>query len=160
MQPANAIVGALRDAAQPLRGSNADYDALLEYNGESQSGKFPVDYKHDTEQQILERAEFMWKSPEQTREAQLVDQVFDAAKSGMRGVLGIESTLSALAEEKVRTLVIADSLTINGSVCTRCDYFLLKNSKSARSAAEMRNREMLQTEQSNELFSQERIRKS
>jgi hypothetical protein len=66
MQSANAIVGALRDAAQPLRGSNADYDALLEYNGESQSGKFPVDYKHDTEQQILERAEFMWKSPEQT----------------------------------------------------------------------------------------------
>jgi peptide subunit release factor 1 (eRF1) len=49
--------------------------------------------------------------------------VFDATKSGMRGVLGIDSTLGALVEEKVRTLVIADGLTINGSVCTRCDYF-------------------------------------
>jgi erythromycin esterase-like protein len=35
MQSANAIVGALRDAAQPLRGSNADYDALLELIGDA-----------------------------------------------------------------------------------------------------------------------------
>jgi hypothetical protein len=139
-----------------------------------------VDYKHDPEQQILERAEFVWKNLEQTsrllknthmlrcrsiaalqrtvstsplvdfsrashldvfeqpargffqppaREAELVDQVFDAAKSGMRGVLGIDSTLSALTEEKVRTLVIADGLAINSSVCTRCDYFSVQEFK-------------------------------
>ncbi|MEX0803892.1 MAG: Vms1/Ankzf1 family peptidyl-tRNA hydrolase [Candidatus Binatia bacterium] len=64
-------------------------------------GRFPVDYKHDTEQQILERAELVWKNREQFEEIKLVDQVFDAAKSGMRGVLGIESTLSALVEEKI-----------------------------------------------------------
>jgi erythromycin esterase-like protein len=35
MQPANAIVGALRDAAQPLKGANDDYDALLELIGDA-----------------------------------------------------------------------------------------------------------------------------
>ena len=53
----------------------------------------------------------------------MVERVFDATKSGMRGVLGTDSTLGALVEEKVRTLVIADGLAIDGSVCTRCDYF-------------------------------------
>ena len=92
-------------------------------------GRFPVDYKHDTEQQILERAELAWKNRQQFEEIKLVDQVFDAAKSGMRGVLGIESTLSALVEEKVRTLLIPDGLGIEGSVCTRCDYFSAQDFK-------------------------------
>jgi peptide chain release factor subunit 1 len=87
------------------------------------SGRFPVDYKHDTEQQILERAEMVWKNREQFEEANLVDQVVAAAKSGKRGVLGVKHTLSALVEEKVRTLVIANGLAIEGWVCTRCDYF-------------------------------------
>jgi peptide chain release factor subunit 1 len=51
-----------------------------------------------------------------------LEQVVEAAKSGKRGVLGIQPTLSALVEEKVRTLLIANGLAIDGSVCTRCDY--------------------------------------
>jgi erythromycin esterase-like protein len=35
MQPANAMVGAVRDAAQPLKGANDDYDALLELIGDA-----------------------------------------------------------------------------------------------------------------------------
>ena len=35
MQPANTIVGAVRDAAQPLKGANDDYDALLELIGDA-----------------------------------------------------------------------------------------------------------------------------
>jgi peptide chain release factor subunit 1 len=85
-------------------------------------GKFPVDYKHDSEQQILERAELVWKDREQFEETNLLDQVVEAAKSGNRGVLGIEPTLTALVEEKVRTLLIANGLVIHGSVCTGCDY--------------------------------------
>ncbi len=41
-------------------------------------GKFPVDYKQATEQQIVEHAELVWKESA----IQLVDQVFNAAKSG------------------------------------------------------------------------------
>jgi peptide chain release factor subunit 1 len=86
-------------------------------------GRFPVDYNHDTEQQILERAELVWKKREQFEEVKLVDQLLDAAKSGRQGVVGVEPTLSALVEEKVRTLLIVNGLAIDGSVCTRCDYF-------------------------------------
>jgi peptide chain release factor subunit 1 len=86
-------------------------------------GRFPVNYKHDTEQEILERAQLLWNNREQIEESKLVDQVFDAAKSDRRGVLGVEPTLNALSEEKVRALLLVDGLAIDGSVCTRCDYF-------------------------------------
>jgi peptide chain release factor subunit 1 len=86
-------------------------------------GRFPVDYKHDSEQQILERAEQLWNDRERLEEARLVDQTIDAAKSGRQGVVGAEPTLSALIEEKVRILLIVNGLAINGSVCNRCDYF-------------------------------------
>jgi peptide chain release factor subunit 1 len=105
-------------------------------------GRFPVDYKHDSEQEILERAELVWKSREQLEEANLVDQVVAAAKSGRRGVLGIEPTLSALVEEKVRTLLIASGLAIEGRVCTRCDYFSQSDFKTCPlcgAAAEQRD---------------------
>jgi len=85
-------------------------------------GNFTVDYKQDTEQQIFERAELVWRNREQFEESKLLDLVVEAAKSGGRGILGIEPTLSALVEEKVRMLLIASGLAISGSVCTRCDY--------------------------------------
>jgi peptide chain release factor subunit 1 len=90
-------------------------------------GKFPVDYKHDTEQDIFERAEIVWKNREQFAETNLLDQVVEQAKSGRKGVLGVEPTLSALMEEKVRTLLIANGFAIDGSVCTRCDYVAERN---------------------------------
>jgi peptide chain release factor subunit 1 len=92
-------------------------------------GKFPVDYKHDTEQEIFERAEIVWNNREQFAETNLLDQVVEAAKSGRRGVLGVKPTLSALMEEKVRTLLIANGFAIDGSACMRCDYFSEKNFK-------------------------------
>ena len=90
-------------------------------------GKFPVDYKHDTEQEIFERAETVWKNRERVAETNLLDQVVEQAKSGRKGVLGVELTLSALMEEKVRTLLIANGFGIDGSVCTRCDYVAERN---------------------------------
>jgi peptide subunit release factor 1 (eRF1) len=86
-------------------------------------GQFPVDHKHDTQQEILQRAQTLWDAQEQSQEERLVDQVIDAAHSQMQGVLGVELTLSALTEEKVRTLLFADGLSIDGSVCTQCEYF-------------------------------------
>jgi erythromycin esterase-like protein len=35
MQPADEIVGVLRDSAQPLTGASNDYDALLELIGDA-----------------------------------------------------------------------------------------------------------------------------
>lgn len=50
-------------------------------------GRFPVDYKHDTEQEMLERAERLWRNQEHLEENKLLDLVFDAARSGQRAVL-------------------------------------------------------------------------
>lgn len=86
-------------------------------------GKFPVDYKQDTEQEILDRANALWQERERSAERSLVDQVFQAAEANRRGVLGAERTLDALMQEKVDTLVLASDAKIEGSVCTRCDYF-------------------------------------
>jgi peptide chain release factor subunit 1 len=110
-----------------LGGTEETVDEMLKTLSEpiarSVIGRFPVDYKHDSEQQILQRAELLLQKQEQFEESQLVDQLFDAAKSQMQGVLGVEPTLSALIEEKVRTLLLVDGLAVEGSVCTRCDYF-------------------------------------
>ena len=89
-------------------------------------GRFPVDYKQDSEQEILQRAQALWDSQEQLEEDKLVDQIFDAAKSETQGALGAEATLSALTEEKVRILLVVAGLEIVGSACTECDYFSAK----------------------------------
>jgi peptide subunit release factor 1 (eRF1) len=57
-------------------------------------------------------------------ETNLLDQVVEAAKSGRQGVLGVQPTLSALMEEKVRTLLIANGVAMAGSVCTQCNSIL------------------------------------
>ena len=120
--------------ALALGGTEETVEALLKILPEPMTrrviGKFPVDYKHDTDQQIFERAELVWEDRERCEEEHLVERVLDATKSGRRGVLGIDPTLSALVEEKVRTLVIAEGLEISGSVCTRCDYFSAQEFKS------------------------------
>jgi peptide chain release factor subunit 1 len=118
-------------AARPFKlalgGTEEIVDEMLKTLSEpiarSVIGRFPVDYKHDSEQQILRGAELLWQKQEQLEKSQLVDQVIDAAKSEIQGVLGVGPTLSALMEEKVRTLLLIDGLAIEGSVCTRCDYF-------------------------------------
>ncbi|HEX6174080.1 MAG TPA: hypothetical protein VF089_08700 [Candidatus Binatia bacterium] len=63
-------------------------------------GKFPVDYKHDTDQQTFERADLVWNHREQREEGHLVERVFDATKSGMRGVLGTDSTLALWSKRR------------------------------------------------------------
>jgi peptide chain release factor subunit 1 len=85
-------------------------------------GHFPVDYKHDGEQEILQQAELLWREREQRQENDLVDQVVTAAKSAGQGALGVGPTLDALVQEKVRILLIAEGLTIDGSVCQSCGY--------------------------------------
>jgi peptide chain release factor subunit 1 len=86
-------------------------------------GSFPIDPKHETEQHTLERALRVWEEHERSHEQALVEEVFNAAKSGGQGVLGIQPTLNALVEEKVRTLLMVEGLAIEGSVCTECGYF-------------------------------------
>jgi peptide subunit release factor 1 (eRF1) len=82
-----------------------------------------VDFKHETEDQMLERARAAMHEDERRRERELVDRVVSAAESGGRGTAGIDDTLEAVMEGRVDTLLLADGVTLEGSTCLECDYF-------------------------------------
>jgi peptide chain release factor subunit 1 len=117
-QPFQLAIGGTEQTATQL------FNMLPEPVARRVIGRFPVDYKHDNEQEILQRAYQLWKAHERAEQSKLVDRVFDAAKSSSRqGVLGAPSTVDALIAEKVQTLLLVDGLAIDGAVCTQCDYF-------------------------------------
>lgn len=85
-------------------------------------GTFPVDAKHDGEDEILARAQQVVEDAERRSEKRLVQEMLDASAAGGPGVLGLDRTLSALLEGRVRTLLVAEGERQEGAVCCNCDY--------------------------------------
>lgn len=85
-------------------------------------GIFPVDSKHETEQEILDKAQAVFVKNERRTEKALVDQVINLARAGGQGVIGIDATLPTILAGRVQTLVIAEGATKEGSYCMKCDY--------------------------------------
>ncbi len=85
-------------------------------------GTFPVDLKHDTETEILERARALGDDAERRQERDLVRQAVDAAGAGGRGVAGVENTFRAVAEGRVHVLLVAGDLALEGAVCGSCGH--------------------------------------
>jgi hypothetical protein len=70
---------------------------------------------HDAVAAIAEAAE-------RCHEAEVVEQLRQAAaRSARRGVVGLEATLAALAEQRVGTLVLSEGFGASGSRCPACD---------------------------------------
>jgi peptide chain release factor subunit 1 len=86
-------------------------------------GTFQVDFKHETEEETLERARAALQEDERRQERELVERVIDASESSGRGVVGIDDTLAAVLEGRIETLLVADGVTLEGSTCLACDYF-------------------------------------
>lgn len=85
-------------------------------------GTFPVNFKHHSDDQALERAHQLLVDDERRSERELVQHLLEAADSGGRGTLGIDDTLRALEEDRVHTLVIAHGVTKEGFVCEGCGH--------------------------------------
>lgn len=85
-------------------------------------GTFSVDFKHQTEDEVLEQARELLHEDERRSERQLVEQLVDAAESGGRGVVGIDDTVRAVFEGRVHVLAVAEGITKEGSACQNCDY--------------------------------------
>lgn len=85
-------------------------------------GIFPVDAKHDSEDEILERARSLWSEKRRDEQQALVSNVIDASKAGGSGTLGPRQTMDALLQEKVRTLLLPDGAEIRGTACVNCAY--------------------------------------
>ena len=86
-------------------------------------GVFPVDFKHETQEEMLERAYALVQEDERRCERELVDRAVDAAAAGGLGAVGIEETMRAVLAGRVQTLIVAEGVTKEGSACLECDYF-------------------------------------
>ena len=86
-------------------------------------GVFPIDFKHETQQEMLQRAYALVQEDERRFERELVERAVDAAASGGLGAVGIEDTARAVLAGRVQTLILAEGLTKEGSACLECDYF-------------------------------------
>jgi len=86
-------------------------------------GRLTASFKHDNDDEILDRARALREEDERANEAALVDRIRGLAEAGGQGALGIDETLAAVVEGRVDTLVVAEGVTREGSACLNCDYF-------------------------------------
>jgi len=85
-------------------------------------GSVPVDFKHESEEDVLQKARLVLEEEQRRAERELVEKVVDAAESGGQGVVGIDDTLRAVHEGRVQTLLIAEGVSQSGSSCLDCGY--------------------------------------
>jgi peptide chain release factor subunit 1 len=89
-------------------------------------GTFRVDFKHESEAEILQRAGSLREEEERRSERELVDQIVGAAESGGQGVAGIDGTLQAVLNGRVHVLAVAEGIAAAGCECLSCGYFAAK----------------------------------
>ena len=79
-----------------------------------------------TEPEIRERSLEVLRRVEEERKAALVEAVFTAAAKGREGVVGLDETLSAAHEGRIRTLVIDRNYHASGYRCDHCGYLTVQ----------------------------------
>lgn len=85
-------------------------------------GTFTIDFKHETEESILQKANQVVVEHERQSEQELVARIMDEARSGGQGVLGVDATLPTILAGRVQTLVIAEGASREGIMCSNCDF--------------------------------------
>ena len=85
-------------------------------------GTFHVDFKHETAEEIMERARRLWVESERRSEVEMIERLADDAGSGGRAVLGIRDTAAAVSQGRARELVVADGVEAAGQECSACGY--------------------------------------
>ncbi|RLC56292.1 MAG: hypothetical protein DRI30_06095 [Chloroflexi bacterium] len=86
-------------------------------------GNLTADFKQEGDSEILDRARALREEDERASELVLVNRIFEQTDAKGRGALGIDETIEALIEGRVDTLVVAEGVTKEGTVCLKCDYF-------------------------------------
>ncbi len=81
---------------------------------------FHVDFKHETAQDIMERARRAWVEAERHSEVGMIEQLAADAAAGGRAVLGIPDSAAAVSEGRAHELVVADGVEASGCECTGC----------------------------------------
>ncbi len=81
----------------------------------------------DSERLLRERSLQVLQRVEKEREAAMVEAVVTAAAKGREGALGLDDTLSAAQEGRIRTLVVLRDFHAPGYRCTSCGYLATQN---------------------------------
>lgn len=85
-------------------------------------GTFSVDFKHMSEDGILERAHAINEEFERRKEQELVERLDEEKHPGGRGVVGLDQTLRRLSEHRIDRLIVTDQPDLAGTVCTKCGH--------------------------------------
>jgi len=86
-------------------------------------GTFPVDLKHQTEEEVLDQARQVLREEERRGEKDLIEQIVSSAESGGRGTVGLEPTISSVRDGRAHILAVAEGATAEGWECPSCEYF-------------------------------------
>jgi len=84
-------------------------------------GTIPMDM-NASETEVLTKSRAVIREALAREQARLVERVVTAAAKGEGGVVGLADTLTALQEERVHTLVVAEGFSAPGYRCADCGY--------------------------------------
>ncbi|MGH9881158.1 MAG: hypothetical protein ACRD6N_06950 [Pyrinomonadaceae bacterium] len=82
-----------------------------------------------TDKEVLDQTLKIEEAVERAREAELVESLITAASKGDKAVLGLDDTLLALQEWRVRQLIYVDGFTTRGGQCTHCGALLITDAE-------------------------------
>jgi peptide subunit release factor 1 (eRF1) len=75
-----------------------------------------------SETEIFDRVHDVIESAERAREADMVKKMITAANKGGAGAIGLADTLTALQEERVHALLVAEGFRASAYRCKHCGY--------------------------------------
>jgi len=109
------VIGGTEEALGELR------EALPKALRERLAAELPISPEVELSQ-ILDRVLRIEREQERQLEAQRVEELITAAHKGGTAVLGLEQTLLAIVEERVRLLVVEEEFAQAGWECPNCGF--------------------------------------
>jgi len=105
------------------RDSTADFEKLLpEELRRRVVGRFLIDPRADTLDQVRLKALEVLQKHERDRKQRLIQQALDNAGPMGRAVIGLDGMLGALQKREVQILLIGDNLGAGGKRCANCGF--------------------------------------
>ncbi len=98
-------------------------------------GSFPAAMTTSSTE-ILNRAMEVGIQAERKREDQLVDRLITNSAKNAAAVIGLEATLAAVNDGRVRTLVVHQGFTQSGQYCVGCDLITISPQGSCQACGE------------------------
>lgn len=100
------------------------------------AGSFAIDM-NASENEVRQRSLSLLAAANDKREKQLVEDMFAAHASGKNGVIGLDETLQAVSDKRVKTLIISDGFRAPGYVQRDSGFVVANLAKSPLSDKEL-----------------------